>query len=460
MGYKAKPIDRRAALTGLVAFGLTGCTVGDDFTPPTMEMSDSFDGGPASVARKRDAKWWLAFDDPSIDQVVQIGLNQNLDVRRIAARIDQSRGILDATGFPVSGNVRIAEAKINTGGGNPTEETGFVRTEATWKMDLFGRLRRERESAFARLEAAYSDLEIWQLLFVDEVISAYIDMRYAQELIRINTRVLDSRVSTLAATKKLVGEGGATDLEIAQAEALVLTTEASIPESKVLFVTMLNRVIALVGATDIPNKEDFDKRAPQPVAKSHVVSTGVPADLVRNRPDIVRAEQRLAEAVALIGVAEADLYPNLQLTGNINLNYSGQEFLPGAGFLRLALDVPIFDIPVRRAKVETAKGLAKERQAEWEKEVVLAVEEVRNAIYALEQHQIASRAAKKAVEAAAAVLGLARAKFADGSVSFLQVLDAERSFLNTELAYALDVRNQAIDFVNLNVALGGSFDGT
>lgn len=263
-------------------------------------------------------------------------------------------------------------------------------------------------------------------------------------------RVLESRKETLAATKKLMEEGAATDLEIAQARSLVLSTRASIPETRVLFVRMLNRIIALIGATEVPGRERFDARAPQPLARSNVVSTGVPADLLRNRPDIVRAEQRLAEAFGLLGVAEADLYPKLVLTGNVNMNVSGAEILPGAGFLRLGFDVPIFDLPVRKAKVETAKGLITERQAEWEKEVVLAVEEVRNAMYALDQHQ-------KAVTASETVLEIARKRFADGTVSFLQVLDAERSFLNTENAYALDVRNQAIDFVNLNVALGGSF---
>ena len=457
MQHGTKLIEHRRMLMGLAALGLTGCTAGEDFSSPTMKLSNTFLGKPNGPARTNDAKWWLAFNDPVINQIVELGLEQNLDVRRIAARIEQSQGVLDAAGFPISGNARVAEGRFNSGGGNPTSQTGFVRAEATWKNDLFGRLKREREAAFARLEAAYADLDIWRLPYVDEIVSAYIDLRYAQELLRVQMRVLESRKATLDATKTLSDEGKASDLEIAQARSLVLTTRATIPETRILFVKMLNRIIALVGATEIPGREKFDVRAPQPVARSNVVSTGVPADLLRNRPDIVRAEQRLAEAVGLLGVAEADLYPKLVLTGNVNVNIDGSEILPSAGFLRLGLDVPLFDLPVRKAKIETAQGLVKERQAEWEKEVVLAVEEVRNAMFALDQHQKAVKAAKKAVEASSNVLDIARRRFADGTVSFLQVLDAERSFLNTENAYALDVRNQAIDFVNLNVALGGSF---
>lgn len=450
-------VDRRKVLAILGASAVAGCSVSDDYTAPTLKLSQRFGGKSNGPARSNNAKWWTSFGDPALNQVVDLGLKQNLDIQRIAAKIEQARGISNAAGYPVSGNARIAEARVNSGGGIPTNQTGFVRAEATWKVDLFGQLKREREAAFARLDAAYADLDIWRLIFVDEIVSAYIDMRYFQELIRVNQRVLDSRKKTLEATKALAEEGDASDLEIAQARSLVLTTSASIPESKIFFVKMLNRIIALVGATELPNREDFDKRAPQPVAKSHVVSSGVPADLIRNRPDIIRAERRLAEAAGLLGVAQADLYPKLTLTGNINLNVSGASFLPGAGFLRLGLDAPLFDLTVRKGKIEAAKGLAAERQAEWEKEIVLAVEEVRNAMYALDQHQKAVKAARKAVDASETVLTLARERFATGNVSFLQVLDAERSFLITENSFALDVRNQAIDFVDLNVALGGSF---
>lgn len=183
MNEKDCLINRRAALAGFAAFGLTGCAVGEDFTSPTMKLTKSFSGKSSGPARTNDAKWWLAFNDPIIKQIVDLGLDQNLDVRRIAARIEQSQGILDGAGYPISGNARIAESKINSGGGNPTAQTTFARAEATWKIDLFGRLKREQEAAFARLEAAYSDLDIWRLLFVDEVVSAYIDLRYAQELL-------------------------------------------------------------------------------------------------------------------------------------------------------------------------------------------------------------------------------------------------------------------------------------
>ncbi|TCK99877.1 multidrug efflux system outer membrane protein [Shimia isoporae] len=453
MGTAAR-MSRRGFVLGL----LSGCTVaGPEFEKPKIGLPSRFLREESSVARNNTEQWWKAFNDNLLNQLVAYGLENNKDIQRIAARIQQSQGILASSGFPFSGATKVGEAAISGGGGDRPDHTGFARAEATWKLDLYGKLQREKESAFARLEASYADADVWRLLFVDEVITAYMDMRYGQELIRIIQRVLKSREDTLAATLKLQETGGATELEVAQAESLVLRTAAAVPDARVFFVRMVNRIAALAGSTDLVQRDDLDVRAPQPIPSIKVLKTGVPADLVRNRPDIVYAEKKLAEAVALLGVAEADLYPNMSVTGNINLSNGGAGFAPVAGFVRLNFDLPIFDLPVRRGKVETAKGLIAERQAAWEKEVVLAVEEVRNAMYALDQNTKAVTKAEAAEKATARVLDIARKSYTEGNVSFLQVLDAERAHLDTQNALALDRRNRAVDFVDLNVALGGSF---
>jgi len=440
---------------------LSGCTTaGPDFTSPKIGLPDKFLNEPAVATRKNDAQWWKAFNDQLLNQLVDYGLKNNKDIERIAARIQQSQGILASSGFPLSGTTRVGEGRITGGGGDPVDHTGFVRAEATWKLDLYGKLAREKEAAFARLEASYADVDVWRLLFVDEVVTAYMDMRYGQELIRIIQRVLKSREDTLVATRKLLESGGASELEAAQAEALVLRTASTVPDARIFFVRMVNRIAALAGTTDLVQREDLDVKAPQPQPSIKVLKTGVPGDLIRNRPDIIYAEKKLAEAVALLGVAEADLYPNMGVTGNIGLSNSGAGFEPVAGFIRLNFDLPIFDLPVRKGKVETAKGLITERQAAWEKEVVLAVEEVRNSLFALDQNTIAVEKSVDAEKAAATVLKIARSAYAEGKVSFLQVLDAERAFLDSQNALALDRRNRAVDFVDLNVALGGSFPAT
>ncbi len=453
-------LTRRGMMLGL----LSGCAIapaGPNFERPETKLAKSFlNKQPVGVVRKHDAKWWASFNDSLLNTIVGYGLENNKDIQRIAARIQQSQGILASAGYPFGGTNRVSEAKRSVGAGDPSETTGFVRAEAKWKLDLFGQLQREKEAALARLEASYADLDVWTLLYVDEVVTAYLDMRYAQELARILQRMLTSREETLKATKSLAKEGGASELDVAQANALVLRTSSTMPDARILFVRMVNRLTALVGSTELAERDDLDVRAPQPSPKTSVVSTGVPADLLRNRPDVVYAEKKLAEAVALVGVAEADLYPSLGLTGNINVSGGSSGFDPLAAFLRIDLDIPWYDLPVRRGKVETAKGLVAERKAAWEKEIVLAVEEVRSSLFALRENTRAVELSKKAVEASAEVLRLAREAYGTGQASFLQVLDAERSFLETQNQAALDVRNRAVDFVDLNVALGGSFNGS
>ncbi len=470
-------MNRRSFLktsTCLVA-GLTGCTVGEDFVSPEKEVPEQFFTSRSTrpVARGYE-RWWTAYDDPKLNRLVEFGLKENLDVRRAQARVEQSKALFEGSGYAWSGVARVGEFRANGGGNEGGVQSGFVRAEATWQADLAGRLTREREATLYRLEAAFADVSVARTTLLSELTTAYIDARFFQELIRINQRVLESREETLAATisaresmrsieRLPENDNGdipvvaVTELDVAQARSLVANARAELPETKILFFKSVSRIGMLLGqAWDRP-KEGLDKEAPQPVPQLNSLSTGVPADLVRNRPDVILAENRLAEAVALAGVAEAELYPELRLTGNINLSYSGGDLAPLAGFGRAGIDIPLFDLPERRAKVAFQKERAKELIFAWEEEVVSAVEEVQDALVSLVNHREAVQFTSQAIEELKEVLRLARQGYIAGRVSFLQVLDAERGLLATENALALDKRNFAVDFVNLNVALGGNY---
>ena len=405
-----------------------------------------------------DARWWEAFNDPPLNEIVELGLRQNLDIRKAVARIKQAEGLAATVGYPYSGAVRIGEGKINDASDSDRREaSGFARAEASWRLDLFGELENEKRAGQSNLNAAYEDADVWRLTLITDILSAYIDLRYAQELIRITKRVNESRRATLKETQKLVAAGSAKEIAQAQAQALLATSRASMPELQILFVRNLNRILVLLGLAKMPPRSKFDKNAPQPIAKTTILRTGVPADLVRNRPDIRRAENRLESALATAGAAEAELYPSFILTGNIALNAASTSQTVTAGFFRLGFDLPIFDRPVRKGRVKAALGVAEERRAEWEKKVLLSVEEVKNSMYAMRQHERAIKQASIAVDATREVLRIAREEFLSSNVDFFQVQDAERSFLSSENALALDRRNMAIDFVTLNVALGGTY---
>ncbi|MGR3616641.1 MAG: TolC family protein [Paracoccaceae bacterium] len=289
------------------------------------------------------------------------------------------------------------------------------------------------------MDSAYEDADIWRLTLLTDVLSAYIDMRYTQELLRINSRVTQSREATVAAAQKITSEiPGAQEIAVAQSKSLLANSRAQRPDIEVLFAQSLNRIMRLVGVTELPKRGQFDRRAPQPIPKTKIVQTGVPSDLLRNRPDVVRAERRFEQAMAAVGVAQAEMYPGLILTGNIALNDSSNDKFVSAGFFRVGIDIPLFDLPVRRGRKAAAIALAEERRLEWEKQVIESVEEVRNAMFAMERHRIAIIETEVALEAAEKVLEIARREYQAGSLTFIQVQDAERGFLSSENALALD----------------------
>jgi len=458
--------SRRTFCSGLGAFAFLGqgCTVGEDFESPSTDLPDQFFHTREKEAQARGAaEWWKSFNDPALDRLISMGLAQNLDIRKAVARIEQSRAILSGAGYPVSGVSRIGEAKATGGGTDGRSDSGFVRAEASWQLDLYGQLKREREAASYRLASSFADANVARTTLLSELVTAYADLRFYQELIRVNQRVVASREETLQATlsERAAGEASeveeVTELDVAQARSLVATAKAELPEATILFFKSASRIGALLGQAWERPRSGLDKKAPQPEADLSKLKVGIPVDLVRNRPDVLFAEYRLAEAVALAGSVEAELYPRLQLTGNLNINYSGSAWLPSAGFFRVGLDVPLFDLPERQAKVAAQQARASELLLEWHEKVVEAVEEVQNALVSLKFHKEAVAATKDSLDAKRDVLQLARTGYIAGEIGFLQVLDAERSLLTSENALALDRRNFAVDFVQLNVALGGSY---
>lgn len=138
-----------------------------------------------------------------MNTLAALGLKQNLDIRKAVARIEQAQGVFEAAGYPLSGQVRVGEAKLNDASDADRTVTGFARAEASWRLDLFGELENEKKSAEASLDAAFEDAEISRLTLLTEALSAYIDPRYAQELIRTNARITKSREETLAVTESI-----------------------------------------------------------------------------------------------------------------------------------------------------------------------------------------------------------------------------------------------------------------
>lgn len=448
---------------------LAGCVVGPDHKAPEISLPQKFaEGGVESAGDVSTAAWWTAFQDRRLDGLVSQGLSQNLDILQALERINQAEADVVTAGAGALPNLAVGASNSisqTNGSYRSSDRTTTTSGEAnvSWLLDLFGQYRRSKESAEASLDAAYATVDTARLAYLSELVTYYINARYYQERIAIARKNLASRRETLDLTKLQLEAGAASRLDVVQAEGLVNTTLADIPGLEAGFRQSANHISTLLGLPASTLMNDLQKGARQPIP-SRSVRTGVPADLIRNRPDIRQAERQLAAAVAAIGVAEADLYPSISLSGSITPSYVHSSATHGStttwGF-GPSLNLPIFDGGARRANVKSRESAAREAQLVWKQTVLNAVEEVENALAAVTRDRQTVNALTATVRSYEEALELSTASYRDGASSLLDVLDAQRSVSTAQASLAQAVQQMANDFVALNVAIGGgyAFDG-
>lgn len=291
---------------------LSGCVVGPDHKTPEIQLPGKFaEAGKTSNGDISSVAWWTAFNDNRLNGYVSTGLAQNLTVMQAIERINQAQAVIvdGAGGLPSltgSGSHTTSETK-GSYRDVPVTNVSNGSLSVSRFLDLFGRYRRATESADASLDAAYSTVDVQRLTLISSVAAAYIDVRYYQERPAIARQNLSSRRETLDLTKLQLEAGAASRLDVVQSEGLVNSTLSQIPGLETSFRKSAHRIATLLGMPASSLIAELQKGARQPVARA-VPRTGIPADLIRNRPDIRVAERNLAAAVATIGVTEAQLY--------------------------------------------------------------------------------------------------------------------------------------------------------
>ncbi|KQS64709.1 nodulation protein NodT [Rhizobium sp. Leaf371] len=447
---------------------LSGCVVGPDYKTPADNLPAKFSKADAPAANVTLNPWWQSFRDKKLDSLVAQGMNQNLDVQQSIERIIQARAnvvIAGADALPAlngsaSGNVQGSDGSYlrRTSGISHTETKSLDSgLGASWLLDLFGQYRRARESATASLDAAYNNVNVARLAYLSDLVTSYIDARYNQEALALARLSLSSRRETLKLTNDIRSAGAASSLDVVQAEGLVNSTLAELPAYETGFHQAANHIATLLGlpATSVTAELTRGKAQPWPKFNTKV---GVPADLVRNRPDIRVAERQLAAATADIGVAEAQLYPSLSLSGSINAGRTFGNAVTGnltSWSFGPTLDVPIFNGGRLRANVEAQRSAAQEQYLAWKQTVLNGIEEVENAMIALRKNYETVSALRRVVASSEQALGLARESYRGGATSLLDVLDAERTLSDSRIQLAAAIRSLASNYVALNVALGG-----
>jgi NodT family efflux transporter outer membrane factor (OMF) lipoprotein len=445
---------------------LAGCAVGPEPRTPTPEalgVPERFATPlPAATAQVDLARWWQAFDDPTLTALIDRALDANTDVEVAGARLRQARaaqaaqrGLLWPSLGASTSATRVESQAGSAGRDLTTWRAGF---DAAYEVDLFGGLRRGLQASAADAEAAEARLRAAQLAIAGEVALNYVEARLAQQRLEIARANLATQDETLQIVGWRVQAGlvGALDLE--QARQLRARTAATIPALEQSRAQALNRLAVLVA--EPPGAVDALLAGSADVPLAPVPAAPVPADVLRRRPDVAAAERALAAEIARIGVREADLYPALRLSGTLaGVGTSfGDAVDATVASLVAGVTAPIFAGGRLRAAVEQQRAAAAGALSDYRGAVLAALEDTENALVAIDANARREAELVIAVEAARNAAILARSQYQVGLIDFQALLDSERSLLSSEDTRAGARADRATASIQLFKALGGGWE--
>ena len=451
---------------------LAGCAaVGPDYAPPADNAPVAWhtelrDGLAAEALDPRLlARWWTTLDDPLLAGLIEQAVNNNLDLQQAGARVREARarrGVSRAGLFPTldaTGSETRSKGSESSGSG-ATRSFYSLGFDAGWEVDIFGGVRRGVEAADADLAASREDLRDVLVTLTSEVALNYLDTRTFQSRLHVAEVNLAIQQQTYDLIEARYQAGLSDELALQQARYNLESTRAQIPALRSSLEEAKNRLAVLTGRPPGAVHELLAERKPIPVIPP-TVAVGVPAETLRQRPDIRRAERNLAAQTARIGVATADLYPKLRLTGSIGL-----ESLKSADLFKSASETwnigpsaswNIFDAGAIRQNIEVQSAIQEQFLLAYEAALLTALEEVENALTAYAEEQLRRQRLLAAVEAARQAAVLAGYEYNAGLVDFNTVLDAQRSLLSFEDQLSQSDGTVTANLVRLYKALGGGW---
>jgi NodT family efflux transporter outer membrane factor (OMF) lipoprotein len=451
----------------------SGClSVGPDYVRPDTTVYNQWhtqikvDNQNKETNAETLAEWWKTLNDPKLTGLIERAAKGNLDLKNAQARVREARarrGLANADYLPAvdaKGSATRSKGSENAGGGSTGSlyATGF---DASWELDIFGGVRRSVEAAQANLEASHEDLRDVLVSLLAEVAKNYVDVRTYQARLDIAEANLKAQEETHQLTVWRNQAGLSDELAVSQARYNLESTRAGIPALRTGLEEAMNRIAVLLGEQPGTVHGELEKREAVPVA-SLDIAVGVPADIIRRRPDIRKAERELASQTAKIGVAVADLYPKFTLSGSIGLQAlsSGDLLTSGSKMYSFgpSVTLPLFAGGSIRKNIEVQSALQEQYLIAYETTVLNALEEVENAAKAYAEEQYRRQALNKAAAAANQAAELAKAKYEAGLTDFSDVLDAERSLLSYEDQLATSEGTSTTDLISLYKALGGGWE--
>jgi NodT family efflux transporter outer membrane factor (OMF) lipoprotein len=471
-----------AALLGATLL-LGGCThKKSKYQPPVapqLVQADSWKTTPAGGETSKPADdetlshWWSVFNDPILTSLEERALKSNLDLKTAEAGIRQARASRESASsslFPtVTGSLSTMVSHSSSGGSSGYTGAGGMVTSgsnngaisASWEPDFFGSIRNNVAASDATLQSKQENLRYAMVTLTAELALDYIDVRTYQAQLAITKSNLVKYQETYEMTKQKEESGLATTLEVQQALGTVASTQAEIPSLEANLQKAYNAISVLLAQK--PGSVDAELTAVKSVPTiPSEVAIGIPADLIRRRPDIRAAERQYASQWHQVKVAKANLWPTFSLSGSFtsNANSFGNVFTPTASAVSSiagSVQQTLLNRRALKAQLHLQNAMLDQYEISYESTVLSAIQDVENALKALSAEQERRKSLVVAADAAEQSLEMSRSLYAAGQKDFLTVLDSERSVLNTQNNLIQSDANISADLIRLYKAMGGGW---
>ena len=461
MRKPSKPI-----VIALLALLTSGCMVGPDYVRPPVETPTAWRLSEQDARDLANTVWWEQLGDPVLNDLVATALHENKDLMIAAARVDQfagNYGIVRSGLFPQVGagyevrRQRDVSAVVVGAGGDETYNSYNAVLNASWEIDIWGRIRRQTEAARAQLLASEEGRRGVILSLVGSVAGAYINLRDLDRQLEIARATAKSRGESYEIFKLRFEGGIISVLELSQNRSQYEEALATIPPLEKAIAQQENGLSVLLGRNPgpIPRGKDIDHLT------LPAIPAGLPSDLLERRPDIRRTEQDLIAANALIGAAKAAYFPTISLTGlfgyastSLSNLFDSQSKVWSYG---APITMPIFTAGAIAGQVQAAEAQQQQALFAYQKAIQEAFREVNDALISQNRTREQLKAQRRQVEALQQYAATARLRYDNGYTSYIEVLDAERSLFNVQLQYTQTQQIEFQSLINLYLAMGGGW---
>ena len=441
---------------------MASCKVGPDYQTPENQTPQTFRYTSNATDSIINLNWWDLFHDPVLDTLIATALRQNKDLLIAASRIEQARANVKFRKADYGPKIGVdayagASNKILSIPTDNTFETYAVAGTFNWELDFWGKFRRSTEAAKAEMMASFYGKRAIEIALISEVATNYFELLDYKARLRISESTLALRDSTLQIIQARFDEGYTHIIDVNQAEIQKGITQASVPRFKRFIAFTENNLNLLMGKNmdSILTFKDLQDY-PQPDS----IPTGIPSEILQRRPDILQSEQFYKSQNANVGVAVAQRFPSISLTGMLglgsadlsNLLSNGLGWSAGASLLS-----PLFEWGKNARRVDIERELAKQYLLEYERTVLTALLEVNNALVELSTYKDELVANEMKMRAAKNASSLSRQRYYQGVTSYLEVIENQRQEFDARLAYSENYQQLLNSYIALYKSLGGGW---